>query len=185
MLKLWTRRAIAGGLLAVTAPACLLNAEAAQAGGCDAEAEPANLSFTIKDTNGQDVALSSHKGKVILLNFWATWCGPCRVEIPGFVELYKEYESQGLVVLGLSVDDPVSKLKTFGEELKMNYPILIGDGRDDVKNAFPLIGLPTTFIIGRDGNICTKHTGLALKEQLEPIVQSLLTARSTTRRTGS
>jgi peroxiredoxin len=177
MLKQWALRAIAGGLLAVIAPAWFLSAEAAQVGGCDAEAEPANLNFTMKDMSGQDVALSSYKGTVILLNFWATWCGPCRIEIPGFVELYKKYESQGLVVLGLSVDDPVSKLRTFAEELKMDYPILIGDGRDDVKNAFPLLGLPTTFIIGRDGTICSKHTGLALQEQLEPIIQSLLQAR--------
>jgi len=176
MLKQWTRAAIAGGLLAVIAPTGLLNAEAAQTGGCDPNTEPANLNFTLHDMNGQDVALSSYKGKVILLNFWATWCGPCRIEIPGFIELHKKYESQGFVVLGLSVDDPVSKLKTFAEELKISYPILIGDGRDDVKDAFPLLGLPTTFIIGRDGNVCSKHTGLALKEQLEPIIQFLLPA---------
>lgn len=177
MLKEWTRTAIAAGLLAAIAPAWLLGAPAAQAGSCDSQAEPANLGFTIKDTNGKDVVLSSYKGKVILLNFWATWCGPCRIEIPGFVELHETYESQGLVVLGLSVDDPVSKLKTFAGELKINYPILIGDGRDDVKDAYPLLGLPTTFIIGRDGKICSTHTGLALKEQLEPIIRSLLQVR--------
>jgi len=178
MSKPWVRGALAGALLASIAPAWLPGAEAAQGIGCDAKVAPANLDFTMKDINGQDVALSSYKGEVILLNFWATWCGPCRIEIPGFIELYKKYRSQGLVVLGVSVDDPVSKLRAFAGELNMDYPVLIGDGRDDVKDAFPVLGLPTTFIIGRDGETCRTHTGLALKEQIEPLVQSLLQARS-------
>lgn len=185
MLKEWMRGAILAVLLVAIAPAWPPTAEAAQGSACDPQAEPANLDFTIKDINGRDVALSSYKGQVILLNFWATWCGPCRIEIPGFLELYREYQSQGFVVLGVSVDDPVPALKTFAAELKMDYPILVGNGRDDVKNAFPLFGLPTTFIIGRDGAICSRHTGLALKEQIEPIIRSLLEARSTARRPGS
>ena len=70
---------------------------------CDQDAKPANLDFTLKDMNGADVGLAAFRGKVILLNFWATWCGPCRIEVPGFVELQEEYRDQGLVVLGLSV----------------------------------------------------------------------------------
>src|SRR5262245_48164803 len=73
---------------------------------CDAKAKPANYSFTLKDMHGNDVNLADHKGKVILLDFWATWCGPCKYEIPVFVELYDKYRDQGLVVLGVSVDDP-------------------------------------------------------------------------------
>ena len=106
---------------------------------------PANLTFTLKDMNGKDVALSAYRGKVIILNFWATWCGPCKVEIPGFVELYNKYKPQGLEVLGVSVDDPVSKLKPFAPQLKINYPLLVGDWRDDVKKAYPLFGLKACF----------------------------------------
>lgn len=150
-------------------------AEAADAGTCDANAPMANLNFTLKNMNGGDVALSSHKGKVILLDFWATWCGPCKIEIPGFVELYTKYRSQGFIALGVSVDDPISKLKPYAAQLKMNYPVLIGDGRDDVKEAFgPLWGLPTSFLIGRDGKICKKHTGFATKEEFEREIKALL-----------
>jgi peroxiredoxin len=149
------------------------NAEAA--GVCDAKPKPANLSFTLKDMHGKDVNLASHKGKVILLDFWATWCGPCKLEIPGFVELQNKYKDRGLVVLGLSVDDPVEKLKPFADQFKMNYPVLVGADRDDFQSAYgPIWGIPTTFLIGRDGNICKKHTGMATKEQFEKEILGVL-----------
>jgi peroxiredoxin len=142
---------------------------------CDSKRRVANLNFTLKDMNGKDVALSAHRGKVILLDFWATWCGPCKIEIPGFVELYTKYESQGFVVLGVSVDDPVAKLKPYAAQFKMNYPVLVGLGRDDLQDAFgPLLGYPTSFLIGRDGKICTQHTGLAPKEQFEREIKTLM-----------
>lgn len=142
---------------------------------CDPAAKIANLDFTLKDMNGKDVTLSGYRGKVILLDFWATWCAPCRVEIPGFVKLYKKYQSRGLIVLGVSVDDPVSTLKPFAAELKMNYPVLVGLDREDLQGAFgPLLGLPTSFIIGRDGRICKQHTGFAPKEQFEWEIKALI-----------
>ena len=149
--------------------------EAMAAGVCDAKTKPANLDFTLKDMNGKDVRLMSYKGKVILLDFWATWCGPCKIEIPGFVELQTKYKDQGLVVLGFSVDDPVDKLKPFATQYKMNYPVLVGRDRDDVQEAFgPIWGIPTTFVIGRDGNICKKHMGMATKEQFETVIKGLI-----------
>jgi thiol-disulfide isomerase/thioredoxin len=101
----------------------LANAEVEEAAGqaCDKDAKAAPLDYTIKDMNGVDVKLSSFKGKVILLNFWATWCGPCKAEIPGFVELQKQYPKD-LVILGLSVDDTVDKLKPYAAQYKINYP---------------------------------------------------------------
>jgi cytochrome c biogenesis protein CcmG/thiol:disulfide interchange protein DsbE len=93
--------------------------EAAAGEACDKNAKAAPLDYTIKDMNGVDVKLSSFKGKVILLNFWATWCGPCKAEIPAFVELQKQYAND-LVVLGLSVDDPVEKLKPYAAQYKIN-----------------------------------------------------------------
>src|SRR6187549_1554121 len=83
--------------------------------------KPAPLNFTLKDMNGIDVKLASFKGKVIVLNFWATWCGPCRVEIPYLIELQRQY-GEDLVVLGVSVDDPAEKLKPYAVEMKINYP---------------------------------------------------------------
>lgn len=136
--------------------------------------KPARLDFQLKDMNGVDVKLESFKGKVILLNFWATWCGPCKAEIPSLVELQEKY-ADDLVVLGFSVDDPAEKMKPYAEEYKVNYPLLVGNGREDVQNAFgPLLGIPVSVIIGRDGIIAKKHTGIATKEQFEREIQALL-----------
>ena len=175
MLKRWIGVAMGVGLLAMMSPTWPFDSEAADAAACDPNAKTANLSFTMKDMNGKDVVFSSHKGKVILLDFWATWCGPCKIEIPGFVDLYTRYGPRGFVALGISVDDPVSKLKPYVAQLKMNYPVLIGNGRDDVQKAFgPIWGLPTSFLIGRDGRICKKHTGFATKDQFEREIKALL-----------
>lgn len=175
MLKRWAGITIGVALLAMMSPTWPLDSEAADTSACDSNAKAANLNFTLKDMNGKDVVLSSYKGKVILLDFWATWCGPCKVEIPGFVDLYNRYQSRGFVVLGFSVDDSVAKLKPYVTQYKMNYPVLVGNGRDDVQQAFgPVWGLPTSFLIGRDGKICKKHTGFAEKEQFEREIKGLL-----------
>jgi thiol-disulfide isomerase/thioredoxin len=143
----------------------------------DATGKQAPLQFTLKDMNGVDVKLSSFRGKPILINFWATWCGPCRAEIPSLVELQKQYgeEGQDLVILGVSVDDPVEKLKPYATEMKINYPVLVGNGRDDVQEAFgPLWGIPVTVFIDRDGKISKRHSGIASKEQFEREIKALL-----------
>jgi len=149
----------------------------AQSPVCDAKPKAANLNFVLKDSAGRDFNLASQKGKVILLDFWATWCPPCKVEIPWFVEFQEKYGPKGFVVIGVSVDDPAAALKPFGEKYKVNYPLLVGDGRNDIKgprgyNA--AWGLPKTFVIGRDGNICRTHIGLSVKEHFEQQIRSLL-----------
>ena len=142
---------------------------------CMANAKPANLNFTVKDLDGNDVSLTSYKGKVILLNFWATWCGPCKAEIPGFVELQNQYGKDGLIVLGYSVDDDAPKARAFAAEYKMNYPILLGLGREDIQDAYgPIWGIPASFIIGRDGRVCKKHLGIAPKAVFEKEIKALL-----------
>ena len=142
---------------------------------CDAQSQPAPLDHVVKDINGQDVRLASYKGQVIFLNFWATWCGPCKIEIPHFVNLQAKYKDRGVTFLGLSVDDTVEQLKPFAEQYKINYPVLVGLGNDAVQEAFgPIWGIPITFIIDRQGNICRKHQGLATEEQLDKVIQSLL-----------
>jgi thiol-disulfide isomerase/thioredoxin len=144
-------------------------------GACLADAKPANLDFTMKDLEGRDVSLSSFKGKVILLNFWATWCGPCKAEIPGFVELQNQYGKDGLVVVGYSVDDEAPQARAFANEYKVNYPVLLGLGREDVQEAYgPIWGIPASFIISRDGRVCQKHLGIAPKAVFEKEVKALL-----------
>ena len=142
---------------------------------CTVTDKSANLDFVLLDMDGAEVKLSDYLGNVILLDFWATWCAPCRIEIPGFIELFDKYENQGLSILGISVDDSVDALQLYAQEMEMDYPILIGDGRDDVKDAFgPLYGFPTTFLINREGDICHQHTGYAPKEQFEQEILLLL-----------
>jgi peroxiredoxin len=142
---------------------------------CDARARRANLDFTLRDIAGNEVTLADYSGHVIVLDFWATWCAPCRVAIPDLVELYERYRDRGFVVLGVSVNDPVTRLEPFAQELRMSYPVLIGDGRYDLQEAFgPLIGFPTSFLITRDGRICRRHTGLVPKTVLEQAIASLL-----------
>jgi peroxiredoxin len=175
MVKGWVAILNALGLLIVASITPSGAVQAAQSDVCDRNGKTASLDFVLKDINGKDVSLSAYKGKVIVLDFWATWCAPCRIEIPNFVELYKKYRSQGFVVLGVSVDDPLSKLKPFARELKMNYPVLIGLNRDDIKEAFgPPPGYPTSFVIGRDGKICSQHTGFVPMEEFERKIKALL-----------
>ena len=122
-----------------------------------------------------EVKLASLKGKVVLLDFWATWCGPCKIEIPWFIEFQKKYGAAGLQVVGVSIDDTQAKLKPYVAQMKMNYPVLQGLDHDDVQDAYgPMFGVPVTVVISRDGKICTKHIGFSAKESFEKEIKSLL-----------
>ena len=148
--------------------------QAELAGDAAVAGKEAPLHFTLKDMNGVDVKLDSFKGKVILVNFWATWCGPCKVEIPDLIELQREFPDQ-LVIVGIDVLDEWSRVKPFADNLKVNYPLLDANNRKDVEDAFgPMWGLPTTVIIGRDGKVAKRHSGIATKEQFKQYVESLL-----------
>jgi peroxiredoxin len=148
---------------------------AARASVCAADRKPAKLDFKVKDMNGADVRLADYRGKVILLNYWATWCGPCKVEIPDLVALQDQYRDKGFVVLGVSQDDDPQTLREFAGVYKMNYPILVGRDQPDLLDAQgPLWGLPTTYLISRDGAICTRHLGPATKEDFDREIKALL-----------
>jgi thiol-disulfide isomerase/thioredoxin len=173
-----TLSALALALLTREAPLPLpfLDTDAVAAGAaCPANAKAANMNFTLKDMNNRDVKLADYKGKVVLLDFWATWCGPCKVEIPWFVEFQQKYGPSGLQVVGVSVDDTVDKLKPYVTQYKMNYPVLQGLMHDDIQDAYgPMWGIPVTAVISRDGKICAKHTGMSTKETFEAEIKSLL-----------
>lgn len=142
--------------------------------GCKSEGN-ANLDFTLKDMQGASVRLADYKGKVLILNFWATWCPPCKAEIPGIIALHDQYKEKGVVILGISEDDDAPTLKTFATEWKINYPMLIGRDEDKLFDAYgPLYGIPTTVFVGRDGAICGRHVGPATKEEFEKEIKLLL-----------
>ena len=135
----------------------------------------ANFDFTLKDPAGANVKLSDYKGKVVLLNFWATWCGPCKVEIPEFVEAYRKYRDKGFVILGvLSQDDPPQQeLQAFMSEFKMNYPVMREHTQLE-ESLGELWALPTSFVIDRKGQVCSKHMGPFSMEDLEREIHGLL-----------
>ena len=147
----------------------------ASGGTCATSQGAANFDFTLKDMSGADVRLSEYRGKVVLLNFWATWCGPCKVEIPEFVDAYAEHHDRGFVILGvLSEDDPSpDELRAFTTEFHMNYPVF--RAHEGLEAAFgPLWALPTTFLVDRHGSICMKQMGPVSKEMLEREIRGLL-----------
>jgi peroxiredoxin len=130
--------------------------------------------FTLASLDGSKVSLSEFRGKAVLLNFWATWCPPCKVEMPWFEDLQKQYASQGLVVLGVAMDDTEpATIAKFASELGVNYQVLLGTNKvsDDYGD---VQYLPTTFYIGRDGAIVDKMTGLLDRNDIEQAVKKAL-----------
>jgi cytochrome c biogenesis protein CcmG/thiol:disulfide interchange protein DsbE len=132
--------------------------------------------FSLKDASGKVVHLSDFKGKVVLLDFWATWCGPCNIEIPWFTDFERKYKDRGFEVLGISMDDDGWKAVTpFVAAKKINYRIVLGD--DMTGDQYGSIeALPTTFVIDRDGRIASVHVGLSGKKEFEDAIEKLLDA---------
>jgi thiol-disulfide isomerase/thioredoxin len=130
--------------------------------------------WTLTDISGKVIHSTDLKGKVVVLDFWATWCGPCRIEIPGFIALQKEYGDQGLTVIGASVDEGgPTVVKKFAGQIGINYPVGVAD--DSIQAAFGgIVGLPTTFIIDRQGRFVRKHLGLTDQSVFEAELKPLL-----------
>ncbi len=130
--------------------------------------------WELKDLDGKTVHSSDFKGKVVVLDFWATWCAPCRMEIPGLISLQKKYAQRGLVIVGASVDEGgASMVKQFMEKLGMNYPVLLTDEKmQDMFGGIEVV--PTTFIIDREGHIVKKYFGLTDESEFEQEIKPLL-----------
>ena len=130
--------------------------------------------WQLKDPDGQAIKLSDFKGKVVILDFWATWCPPCRAEIPEFIALQKQYAAQGLTVVGVSLDtDGAAVVKSFMKRNGMNYPVVIGD--DKIAGDYGGISaIPTTFVLDRTGNIVSSHQGFASQVVFESEIRPLL-----------
>jgi thiol-disulfide isomerase/thioredoxin len=153
------------------APATARQAQAAKVTGD----HPAAPHFSLTDITGQKLSLADYKGKVVMLDFWATWCGPCRIEIPGFVELQNRYRDQGFAVIGISKDDGPEVVREFYKQYRMNYPVALGDDKLDALYG-GIFGMPTTFLIGRDGRIYAKHVGAMDVSVFEDEIKTLLAA---------
>lgn len=150
--------------------------------GVDDSAEVAGKpapDFTLESIDGKNIQLSSYKGQAVLLNFWATWCGPCKIEMPWFVELQKEYGPQGLQIVGVAMDDASKdEIAKFVKEMGVNYPILLG--KEAVGQDYGGVNvLPTTFFIDRDGKIVAREFGLQSRSLfVDNIRKSLSQGRS-------
>ena len=130
--------------------------------------------FTLESLEGKNIHLSGYKGQAVLLNFWATWCGPCKIEMPWFVELQKEYGPQGLQIVGVAMDDASKEdIAKFAKDLGVNYPILLG--KESVGEAYGGVQfLPTTFFIDRDSKVLEREFGLKSRSIFEDNIKKAL-----------
>lgn len=168
------KRLVAVLLIAMVAAAVPLDAQRSS-GICDVNS-PAPLGITLPGLDGKPVPLTRFKGKVVLVNFWATWCEPCRIEIPDFLDLYRQYRSKGLEIVGIDIEEPGEKVRPYVEQMKITYPVLLtGERHDEIARAFGVdVGLPTTIVLNRDGSICRRRVGLTRKTTFELLLKALL-----------
>lgn len=128
--------------------------------------------FTLDDIEGDEISISDFSGDIIVLNFWATWCPPCREEIPDFIAVYDKYKDQGVQFIGVSNED-ASTIKNFAGEYKINY-ILLVDRSSVIMSDWDVRAIPTTYILGKDGQILYKNVGMMTGTQLERIIEDSL-----------
>jgi len=129
--------------------------------------------FSLTDLSGHPLHLSDYRGKVVILDFWATWCEPCKEEIPHLIDLRNRYSAQGVEVLGISMDDDDKPVRAFQQKYQMNYPVAVGTS--SLADQYGgVLGLPITFVIDRQGRIAAKHIGATKAEVFETEVKKLL-----------
>ena len=141
--------------------------------------------FTLPSLDGKEMKLSDLRGKAVLLNFWATWCGPCKIEMPWFVDLQNQYGGRGLQIVGVAMDDASKEdIAKFAKDMGVNYPILIGkEAVGDEYGGVP--ALPESFFIGRDGKVVDKIIGLKGKAEIEDTIKKMLNSPAATSQTAS
>jgi len=144
----------------------------ARSGGAAKVNSPAP-DFSLKALDGSPLKLADYRGQVVLLDFWATWCVPCKAEIPHFIEFQDKYRAQGFQVVGISMDDDANAVRKFYQDFKMNYPVVVGT--PELADAYGgVLGLPVTFLIARDGRVAAKYVGEADMAAVEQQITGLL-----------
>lgn len=157
------------------------NSEPLQANDAKGKQAP---DFTLQDLDGKPVKLSDFRGKAVLLNFWATFCGPCKVEMPWLVELQKQYGPQGLQIVGVALDDSgKDTIQKYAKEMGVNYTIL--QGQDSVGDAYGAVGLPATYYINRNGKIVDSALGLVSRGEIEDDIKKALSEDKAATETAS
>jgi peroxiredoxin len=141
--------------------------------GFDPAEKPLAPAFSLTDLDGRPIVLNSYRGKVVLLNFWATWCEPCRKEIPRFIQFQDSYGPRGLQVLGISMDDDSKPVRQFRNQYRVNYPVAMGDAKL-AETYGGVLGLPISFVIDPEGRIVAKHIGAVDLTKVETEIQRLL-----------
>jgi peroxiredoxin len=132
--------------------------------------------FARRDLMGESIDLGRLRGKVVLLNFWATWCAPCQIEMPAFVRWQRQYGAQGLQVVGISMDDDDAPVRALAAKLKLNYPVAMGD--EDLGDLYGgVLGLPLTYLVDRDGVVRARFQGESDLKTMETQVKELLGQR--------
>ncbi|MHB1375965.1 MAG: peroxiredoxin family protein [Candidatus Humimicrobiaceae bacterium] len=137
-----------------------------------------NNDFTLKDLNGKEVSLSDFAGNIVVLNFWATWCPPCKAEIPDFIEVYNSYKDKGVSFIGVSLDEDFNTLVKFVADYKINYTIL-HDASSAVSNYWGIDAIPATFFLDEKGNVLDSVVGQMPKENLISTIEDLLNRKRT------
>ena len=161
-------RALGVAALVAAWPACNSHV------GPPVDAERANFDFTLKDANGADVRLADFRGTPLLVNFWATWCGPCKAEVPWFNEFAAKYKAKGFRVVGISVDDPAPDVQKFAAEFKVTYPLLLGLEQDALLKAYDAGEfIPVSWLIRADGTVHVKVKGIHEKAWFEQQIEAL------------
>ncbi len=157
---------------------CALGCSKEQGAGGGAEVGSTAPAYALPDLDGKTVRNSDFLGRVVILDFWATWCPPCRVEVPHFVRLQSKYREQGLAIVGLSLDQGGAKdVRPFADEFDVNYTMLIANDKtaDDYGG---IVGIPTTFVIDRDGKVVKRFVGYTAPEVFEETIRPLLASTS-------
>lgn len=167
--------AIVGAAFVTVAAGCLGAGSQTSSPPSATAPEYAKLDVTLKDLDGKDVNLASFKGRPLLINFWATYCGSCKEEIPMLIQLADQYKDQGLAVLGISTDDTARQMKPFVAEYKMTYPVLVGVGSDAFLEAYDAqVSIPRTWLIRRDGSVAAKSIGPNTRAWFEARLRELV-----------
>ncbi|MHB9128399.1 MAG: TlpA family protein disulfide reductase [Candidatus Humimicrobiaceae bacterium] len=138
-----------------------------------------NNDFTLEDLNGKEVSLSDFAGSIVVLNFWATWCPPCKAEIPDFIEVFNSYKDKGVNFLGVSLDEDFNELVNFVSEYKINYTIVRDTSSVNVANDWGIKAIPTTFFLDEEGNVLDSVVGQMPKDNLISKIEAFLSRNRT------